>query len=93
MGEISTNYYTFTAPVKKKMEQVGRVYHFVSVCFEENGRCYDYLCDDESVAEGDFVVVNGYDGETTVKVVNVTDKYESELGLSIDRYKKIVRKL
>ncbi len=42
---------------------------------------------------GDFVVVNGYDGEKTVKVVNVTDKYESELGLPIERYKKIVRKI
>ena len=93
VGEISTNYYTFTAPAKKKMEQVGQIYHFVSVCFEENSRCYDYLCDDASVAEGDFVVVNGYDGETTVKVVNVTDKYESELGLPIERYKKIVRKI
>ena len=45
------------------------------------------------MAEGDFVVVNGYDGEKTVKVVNVTDKYESELGLPIERYKKIVRKI
>ena len=91
-GEINTDYYTFTAPAKKKIARTGDIYHFVSVCFEENGRCYDYICDDKSVAEGDFVIVNGYDGETKVKVVAVTDKYESELGLQIERYKKIVRK-
>ena len=93
VGEIFTCCYSFTAPAKKKQEKTGNVYHFVSICFEENGRCYDYLCDDKSVAESDFVVVNGYDGEKTVKVVNVTDKYESELGLPIERYKKIVRKI
>ena len=92
-GEIVTRCYTFTAPVKKEPEKTGDVYHFVSICFEESGRCYDYLCDDRSVVEGDLVVVNGYDGETTVKVVNVADKYESELGLPIERYKKIVRKI
>ena len=93
VGEIFTSCYSFTVPAKKKQEKAGDVYHFVSICFEENGRCYDYLCEDKSVAEGDFVVVNGYDGEKTVKVVNVTDKYESELGLPIERYKKIVRKI
>lgn len=92
-GEIFTSCYSFTAPAKKKMERTGQMYYFVSVCFEENGRCYDYLCGDASVTKGDFVVVNGYDGEKRVKVVNVTDKYESELGLPIERYKKIVRKI
>ena len=66
---------------KKPKELSGKVYHFVSVCFEENGRCYDYLCDDESVKVGDKVIVKGYDGEKAVKVVAVTDKYESQLGL------------
>ncbi len=47
---------------------------------------------DESIVKGDKVVVMGYDGETEVYVVDVMDKYESELALPIDRYKKIVRK-
>ncbi len=93
VGEIYTDYYTFLAPAKKRIPKTGDFYHFVSVCFDESGRCYDYLCDDPSVAEGDFVVVNGYDGEKTVKVVNVANKHESELGLPIERYKKIVRKI
>lgn len=92
VGEITTEYYTFTAPAKKKIELSGDVHHFVSVIFEESGRSYDYICDDKSVVEGDMVVVNGYDGEKSVKVISVSDKYDSELGLPIDKYKKIVRK-
>lgn len=92
-GEIYTDYYTFTAPAKKAIEKTGEIYHFVSVLFEGSGRCYDYLCDDKSVAAGDLVVINGYDGEKTVKVVSVSDKYESELGLPIEKYKSIVRKV
>lgn len=93
VGEIITEYYIFTAPAKKKVELTGDIYHFVSVLFEESGRSYDYLCDDKSVTVGDLVVVNGYDGEKTVKVVAVSDKYESELGLPIEKYKRIVRKV
>ena len=93
VGEIITEYYIFTAPAKKKVELTGGIYHFVSVLFEESGRSYDYLCDDKSVTVGDLVVVNGYDGEKTVKVVAVSDKYESELGLPIEKYKRIVRKV
>ncbi len=44
-----------------------------------------------SVAVGDTVIVNGYDGEKPVKVVAVSDKYESELGLPIEKFKKIIR--
>ena len=93
VGEIITEYYIFTAPAKKKVELTGDIYHFVSVLFEESGRSYDYLCDDKSVTVGDLVVVNGYDGEKTVKVVAVSDKYESELGIPIEKYKRIVRKV
>ena len=91
-GEIYTDYYTLTAPAKKKSELSGDVHHFVSVLFEESGRCYDYLCDDASVKVDDIVIVMGYDGEKPVKVVAVSDKYESELGLPIEKYKKIIRK-
>ena len=92
VGEISTEYYTFTAPGKKKPELSGEVYHVVSVVFEGGTRCFDYLCDDKTVKVGDTVIVNGYDGETPVKVVAVADKYESELALPVERYNKVVRK-
>ncbi|WP_139355502.1 tetratricopeptide repeat protein [Oribacterium sp. C9] len=92
VGEICTEYYTFTAPVKKKVEPSGDIYHFVSVLFEESGRCYDYLCDDKSVKVDDTVIVMGYDGEKIVKVEVVYDKYESELGLPVESYKKVIRK-
>ena len=91
VGEICTEEYSFTAPAVKKVLS-GDIYHFVSVCFEANGRCYDYLCDDKSVKVGDTVIVKGYDGDTAVKVVDVSDKYESQLGLPIERYKKIIGK-
>ena len=58
----------------------------------KDGESANYLCDDKTVVEGDFVVVNGYDGEKVVKVVAVSDKYNSELGLPIEKYKRIVRK-
>ncbi len=91
-GEIFTERYTFTAPSKKEIIPEGEKYHFVRVVFEGSGRCYDYLCDDTSVKEGDQVIINGYDGETAVNVVSVFDKYENQLGLPLDRYKKVVRK-
>ncbi|MBO4846663.1 MAG: sel1 repeat family protein [Lachnospiraceae bacterium] len=92
IGEICTEEYFFTAPtVKKKLS--GEVYHFVSVCFEESGRCYDYICDNKSVKVGDKVIVDGYDGKKTVKVVAAFEKYESQLGLPIERFKKIIKKI
>jgi len=39
------------------------------------------------------VIVNGYDGKTVVNVVGVSDKYESRLGLPIERFKKIIGKV
>ncbi len=91
-GEIYTDYYTIKAPAVKEKELTGEVHHFVSVLFEGSGRCYDYLCDDVSVKVDDMVVVQGYDGEKEVKVVAVSDKYDSELGLPLEKYKKILRK-
>lgn len=41
---------------------------------------------------GDTVVVEGYDGETEVEVTDIQIRKESELGLPVERYKKIVRK-
>lgn len=93
VGEIITERYTFTAPARKDLAPEGKKYHFVRVVFDGSGRCYDYICDDTSVKEGDQVIINGYDGETAVNVVSVFDKYENQLGLPIERYKKVVRKV
>ena len=38
MGEIRTEFFTFTAPVKKTPEPSGDVYHLVTVIFEESGK-------------------------------------------------------
>ena len=50
------------------------------------------MCDDASMKVDDIVIVKGYDGEKSVKVVAVSDKYESELELQIEKYRKIIRK-
>lgn len=92
VGTIGTAYYSFTAPSRKEPAPSGKKYHFVSIVFENHGRSYDYICEDASVKAGDKVVINGYDGETTVDVVSVFDKYENQLGLPVERYKKVVRK-
>ena len=93
VGEIFTPQYYFTVPAKKKVKPEGKKFHFVRVSFEESGRCYDYLCDDSSVKEGDQVIINGYDGEKAVKVVSVFDKYENQLGLPLEKYKKVIRRV
>ena len=71
----------------------GREYRLARVKFSANGRTYDYLCDSLDVQAGDSVIVNGYDGETEVTVVDVYTRYESELGIPIERFKSIVRKI
>lgn len=73
-------------------EASGPEYRLVSVRFGASGRTYDYICEDSSVQVGNMVIVEGYDGETEVEVINVTVKHESELGLPAERYKKILRK-
>ncbi len=91
-GELYTDYCTFRIPSGKTSKKSGKRYHFVSIKFSEKGRAYDYLCEDPSVVPGDWVIVNGYDGETPVEVVDVFDRDASEMGLPIERYKSIVRK-
>ncbi len=93
VGTISAEEYVFSPEIKEPQNEQGEKYHFVSVVFDKQGRSYDYLCDDLSVTIGDKAVVNGYNGETEVEVVDTYDKYESEIALPINRYKKIVRKV
>lgn len=75
-----------------KEEPHGPEYRLVSVRFSASGRTYDYISEDSSVQTGDHVIVDGYDGETEVEVIKVAVKRESELGISVERYKRIVRK-
>lgn len=76
-------------PVQKQ----GKQYCIVSIRFHENGRIYDYLSDITDISAGDHVIVEGYDGETEVTVADVKIRYESELSLPPERYRKIVRKI
>ena len=75
-----------------KTAPAGRLLTFASVSFCPGGRIYDYLCDIPDVKPGDRVIVAGYDGETEVIVCAVYEKYESELGLPPEKYKKILRR-
>ncbi len=70
----------------------GPLLTLVSVSFQPGGRQYDYLCDLKDVQPGDIVVVPGYEGETEVEVLGIYTKYESELGIPPERYKKVIRK-
>ncbi len=85
----SGHYRFFGKPAK---EPYGPEYQIVSVRFNASGRIYDYICDFD-VNTGDVVIVEGYNGETEVTVVKVVKKWESELSLPAERYKRIVRKV
>ena len=76
---------------KTAEEAHGPEYCLVSVRFNTNGRSYDYICDFDNLKSGDHVIVMGYDGETEVEVTEVRTKKESELGLPVERYKKVIR--
>ncbi|MBO4790729.1 MAG: sel1 repeat family protein [Clostridia bacterium] len=76
----------------KKEKPSGKLLTLASISFQPNGRTYDYLCEIPGIQPGDRVIVNGYDGETEVTVRRVYTRYESELGLPLDRYKKVIRK-
>ena len=71
----------------------GELLTLVSVAFQPAGRTYDYLCEFSDIKPGDKVIVIGYDGETEVEVKAVYTRHESELGLPVERYKKVVRKV
>lgn len=80
--------------LKHKVNKVDTAFfRMVSVEFNENGRLYDYIYDlNAPIAEGEKVVVLGHDGETVVTVRKVYTVTENELGLPIEKYKKVIRK-
>ena len=75
-----------------KNETYGPEYRFAVVRFSPDGKTYDYFCDDAAVQPGDRVIVEGYDGEKEVEVVETTTRRESELVLPFARYKNVLRK-
>ncbi len=90
IGWIACDEYRFYNP--KKTQPGGQLLKLVGIAFQPNERIFDYLCDIPDVAVGDKVIVTGYDGETEVEVLQVYTKYETELGLPLDRYKRVIRK-
>ncbi|MBO5076598.1 MAG: sel1 repeat family protein [Clostridia bacterium] len=90
IGWMACDEYRFYNTNKTKPD--GKLLRLVSIAFQPGGRTYDYLCDIPDVEVGDKVVIMGYEGETVVEVKAVYTRYESELGLPLERYKKVIRK-
>ena len=89
-GWIACDEYRINRPFGKTGE--GKNLRFVSVAFKKGGRTYDYLCDIEDISIGDKVIVPGYNGDTEVEVLDVYIKHESDLGIPLERYKKVIAK-
>lgn len=68
-------------------------YMFVFVTFGESGQEYSYLCDDESVSEGDRVLVPvGKSGKETVATVTKIEYHPAdEAPYPIDKIKSVIR--
>jgi len=74
---------------RRELDVRAREYGFNRDTFEKVLRLRTIL---DSMKVDDIVIVKGYDGEKSVKVVAVSGKYESELGLQIEKYRKTIRK-
>ncbi len=72
-------------------EKDEKKYRFASVAFIPGGKQYDYLCDID-LKPGDKAIVKTERGETSVAVISISEKTESEIMLALDQYKYIVRK-
>jgi len=69
-------------------------YIFCSVEFDEGGKSYYYLTEDNSLSIGDLVLVPvGKDGHTAiVEIVNVEYFSENKVSFPLYRLKQIIRK-
>lgn len=67
---------------------------YCGVRFDEGHRIYHYISDDDSIAEGDFVVVPAGkdDHHAVVEVVSVEYFSEENVPFPLDRTKSIIRK-
>lgn len=66
-----------------------KTYRIASVCFNEGGKLYDYICEDENIAENDFVIVPVNGEEKAVRIVKISMKKKSELSFPAGKYKKL----
>ena len=84
--ELNGEYvFEITAPTKA----LEKIYRIASVCFNEGGRLYDYLCEDDSIKENDIVTVTANGEKKSVRIVRVLTRKESELSLPVSKYKKL----
>lgn len=84
--ELNGDYvFEITAPTKV----LEKTYRIASVCFNEGGRLYDYLCENESIKENDIVTVTANGENKAARVVRILTKKESELSLPVSKYKKL----
>lgn len=83
--ELNDYVFEITAPAKA----LEKTYRIASVCFNEGGRLYNYLCEDESIKENDIVTVTANGEEKSVRIVRILTKKESELSLPVSKYKKL----
>lgn len=66
-------------------------YWIASISFSNDERVYDYICPFD-VEPGDTVIVETFEGETEVTVVDIQLQKEDELPIPITKYKTIIEK-
>ncbi|WP_346929606.1 hypothetical protein [Clostridium sp.] len=78
---------------RKVIKRAGK-YIFCSVEFNEGGRSYYYLTEDDTISIGDFVLVPvGNDGNiTVVEIVNIEYFSEEDAPFPIEKTKYIIKK-
>lgn len=88
MGEI------LDPSVYGKAKRKNSDYIFCSVEFEEGGKSYYYLTDDDTLKIGDTVLVpTGKDGRTaTVEIINIEYYSEDNVPFPLDKAKRVIRK-
>lgn len=84
IASIHSDEYTFICE-KQEME-----YWIASASFDGDQRAYDYICPFDVVA-GDKVIVENFEGEAMVTIVDLNLKKESELSFPVEKYRIIKR--
>lgn len=88
MGEI------LNPSIYKKIKNGNYDYIYCSVTFDEGGKSYYYIADDDRFEVGDYVVVPvGKDGhESVAEIVDIEYFAEDDVPLPLDKTKYIIRK-
>lgn len=88
IGEI-LNPTIYSKPKRRKTD-----YIYCSVIFEEDGKSYYYITDDDNIDIGDYVLVpvGTENCETIVKVVDIEYFDKKDVPLPVERTKRIIRK-